>query len=358
MFFFGDIALPHDFKIPATYYSNIFKDNIGVANLEGDIVGKEEISSNSRAIYNSHNIIDYLRSINIKVVSIANNHILDLHTTTRKTVNKLYSEEILHCGAGETLSDAARPVVLKHDDRQYLFLAFGWEVINCKVAGTGRPGVNPFRPKNVLESVRMSKQKYPEAVIILLFHWNYELELYPQPMHRQLAFAAIDAGADAIIGSHSHRVQGIEFYKNAPVVYSLGNWLFPQGVFSNGKVRYPPESRVQMAFQWKPETRQATAHWFEYTDAPSHELRYLESNPVPGCRRVKELTPFNNYQHEEYIGWFRKHRVKRLLLPVYKDMRSHSVNALKDMWVRLRDKVIGVLVTTGIKNYLNSWRIN
>ena len=36
----------------------------------------------------------------------------------------------------------------------------------------------------------------------------------------------LDAGADIVIGAHPHRLQGIEFYKGKPIIYSLGNFWF------------------------------------------------------------------------------------------------------------------------------------
>ena len=40
------------------------------------------------------------------------------------------------------------------------------------------------------------------------------------------AHAYIDAGADAVIGTHPHILQGIEFYNGKPIMYSLGNFWF------------------------------------------------------------------------------------------------------------------------------------
>jgi poly-gamma-glutamate capsule biosynthesis protein CapA/YwtB (metallophosphatase superfamily) len=58
------------------------------------------------------------------------------------------------------------------------------------------------------------------------FHWGWENEPGPSARQRELARALIDAGADAVIGSHPHVTQGVEMYRGRPIVYSLGNFVF------------------------------------------------------------------------------------------------------------------------------------
>ena len=63
-------------------------------------------------------------------------------------------------------------------------------------------------------------------VIIASFHWGEEKEEYPNDVQVELAHAAIDAGADLVLGHHPHVLQGIEQYKGKNIVYSLGNFCF------------------------------------------------------------------------------------------------------------------------------------
>ena len=60
----------------------------------------------------------------------------------------------------------------------------------------------------------------------MYIHWNEEFADYPEEYARTMAKKMIDAGADIIIGSHSHTLMGIEYYKNKPIYYSLGNFVF------------------------------------------------------------------------------------------------------------------------------------
>jgi poly-gamma-glutamate synthesis protein (capsule biosynthesis protein) len=65
-------------------------------------------------------------------------------------------------------------------------------------------------------------------VQIVSIHWGEEYRPRANETQRLLAYALIDAGADAIVGAHPHVVQDIEEYRGAPIFYSLGNFIFDQ----------------------------------------------------------------------------------------------------------------------------------
>jgi poly-gamma-glutamate synthesis protein (capsule biosynthesis protein) len=62
--------------------------------------------------------------------------------------------------------------------------------------------------------------------VVVSFHWGAERTEFPKQYQIETARRAIDAGADAIIGHHPHVLQGIEFYRGKPILYSLGNFAF------------------------------------------------------------------------------------------------------------------------------------
>ena len=63
-------------------------------------------------------------------------------------------------------------------------------------------------------------------ILIVYVHWGTENSTKLEPAQTQMAREYIDAGADAVIGGHTHCLQGMEFYKGAPIVYSVGNFWF------------------------------------------------------------------------------------------------------------------------------------
>ena len=72
------------------------------------------------------------------------------------------------------------------------------------------------------------RKGHPGAFLVVLMHWGIEYSLIQNGAQRSLAQKLIDGGADLIIGSHPHVVQGIESYKHKLIFYSLGNFIFDQ----------------------------------------------------------------------------------------------------------------------------------
>ena len=180
-------------------------------------------------------------------------------------------------------------------------------------------------------------------------HWDYELEIYPMPMHRQLAHRAIEWGADAVIGTHPHCVQGIEIHRGAPIVYSLGNWLFPHGIFINGKLSFPECALRQLAFEWNSKSKEMICHWFDF-DSIINQINFVGSEKAEESELISKLTFFKGFSHAEYVGWFTKNRKKRLLLPVYKSSNSKVSNLFRDWWIVLRGHLIDLLLKHNSKD--------
>jgi poly-gamma-glutamate synthesis protein (capsule biosynthesis protein) len=79
-------------------------------------------------------------------------------------------------------------------------------------------------PDQVVRDIKRTRSK---ADLVLLFlHWGDDLDEVESPDQKAMARRFIDAGADAVIGGHAHLTQSIEWYKDRPIVYSLGNFVF------------------------------------------------------------------------------------------------------------------------------------
>ena len=266
--FLGDISCPEGIS-PSVEGMRGDEFQFSVVNLEGAI--RSTASSPGRAgwayrLYNQHAVLGHLQNLNVRVVSLANNHILDESKSPSGTIRMLAQEGMAACGAGDTLEEAAKPAVVRCRDKILCFMSFGWEAIQCVAAERSRPGVNPLRPAHLLRMVALARRENPDALIVVLVHWGYELELYPQPMHRQLAFQAVDAGANAIVGHHPHCAQGIEFHHGVPIVYSLGNWFLPNGSWFGRHLSYPDYVRRQLVFEWDLDNGSSFCRWFLYSE--------------------------------------------------------------------------------------------
>lgn len=172
----------------------------------------------------------------VDVASLANNHLVDYGPEGLfDTLTTLDTHGIAHFGAGRTLSEARRPAIVEKKGIKVAFLGYfflGDRNIEPKevIATDEQPGVaghfsDPEAMGAMVEAdVRAAKQQADH--VIPFFHWGREGKGTPEPYQQQLARRAIDAGASAVLGSHPHVLQGVEVYKGAPIVYSLGNFVF------------------------------------------------------------------------------------------------------------------------------------
>lgn len=172
----------------------------------------------------------------VDVVSLANNHLMDYGPEGLfDTLTVLDTAKIARFGAGRSLADARAPALVEVQGVKLAFLGYfflGDRNIEPKevIASESTPGVaghfsdTAELKKMLTADVRAAKKKADH--VIPLFHWGREGKGTPEPYQVELAHAAIDAGASAVIGSHPHVLQGIELYKDRPVVYSLGNFVF------------------------------------------------------------------------------------------------------------------------------------
>jgi len=335
MIFLGDVAHPFPSR-PVWMASTMPWDvaNAVVINLEGPVVRTTEPYTSKKIIFNHESLFSNNSLFGVRAACLANNHVTDVGGGVCATRRFLHTIGISSFGAGNNLGEALEPAEVHEDGHAVALLGFGWKTIQCKIATAELAGVAPLDPETMFAALARIVDAGDDREVIVQVHWNYEMEGAPQPAHRQLAMALIDRGAAAIVGHHPHCASGVEIYRGKPIVYSLGNWWMPQGVYLNGQLSYGPESRLQLAFEWHPAGR-FRCHWFNYSPA-DHSISWVSSEEVESSRYVNELTPYAGMDHAAYRSWFRSHRRKRKLLPIYSDMGKRRSNRLKDIWVEVR----------------------
>lgn len=341
MIFSGDIALPYKDAIKIELPESL-NHKVWFGNLEGSLLKNTDNLLNKSAVFNNYSAIeDLLNKIPFKVFGIANNHLLDA-ANIKTTLENLDELGVLSVGAGSNIQDA-RKSVLVNDENNNMFevLAFGWNAINCIYATSTKEGVNPYTKNNVISQVEDKLKSIGEKKLVCYFHWNYELEIYPQPVDRELAYKLIDMGVFAIIGCHAHRVQGCEIYKDHPIVYGLGNFLFPQGVFMDGKIKFPDFTTKQLAFEIDSNSN-FILHWFEY-NKQQQQVVFLHSEDLRHSKLLKE-TPFKNVEHSQYRKWLKINRYhRRKFLPIFNYSGSEHIVELKVNLILLRDRLIRII---------------
>lgn len=159
-------------------------------------------------------------------VSLANNHSGDYGTGALvETMSFLEQAKLPFFGAGRDLQAAHRALFLERRGVRIALLGYDEFLPRRFEAGAARPGVAWSEDEDVVRDIRAARHAGADIVIPFM-HWGWEYEPGPSARQRALARRMLDAGADAVVGSHPHVTQGAEYYRGKPIVYSLGNFVF------------------------------------------------------------------------------------------------------------------------------------
>ncbi len=189
-----------------------------------------------------------LRRAGFNIVSVANNHVYDHGPATfEETVYHLEKAGLKICGLRDTREYYCKPVFITQNSLNIGILAYNWvgledrEGIENHIAVIRDGVVNytwnrtPKKDKEARDKITekninvigdIKKLREEVDIVILLPHWGYEWTIYPPFGVVLEARCFVEAGADIILGCHSHVPQGVERYKNGVIFYSLGNFLF------------------------------------------------------------------------------------------------------------------------------------
>lgn len=165
--------------------------------------------------------------LGIDIVSLANNHALDFGTEALlDSCAALEKAGIRYIGAGENRERAKRMEIIEVNGMKIGFLAASRVIPVVEWnAGKNTPGMfTTYDPSELIAEIEEGKKKC-DALLVYV-HWGEERMELPEDYQRTMARQYIDAGADAVIGSHPHVMQGLEYYKGKLIAYSLGNYIF------------------------------------------------------------------------------------------------------------------------------------
>lgn len=197
--------------------------------------------------------VQLLHEIGVDLVSLANNHTYDYgEDALVDTLTTLEEAHIPFVGAGHNLEEAMKPVYYIMNGRKIAIVSatqIERSTLYTKQATETSPGVLRTKdPTLFLEVIK--KAKANSDYVIAYVHWGTENVDYIDPTQRPLAQQFIDAGADVVIGGHTHCLQGFEFYKGKPILYSLGNFWFNSKTLDSGIMELNIDSKgeVQVFF--------------------------------------------------------------------------------------------------------------
>lgn len=234
LLFGGDVTLssgyielvpePHkDFKWPFRRLEPLMSEiDLLMVNFESAITTHDEPEDKSFVFKADPVMVNVLRQNKIGIVTLGNNHAFDYGPVgLADTLRALDEAGIAHVGAGMSLADARRPVMMEMEGIRIAFLGYG----NYSPAGRSKPGVAYRYRDHVAADIKAARKSGAE-IIIVNFHWGEEKATAPTPEDRSLAHLAVDSGADVVVGHHPHVLQPVEIYKGRVIAYSLGNFIF------------------------------------------------------------------------------------------------------------------------------------
>lgn len=253
--FLGDISFNDEYveqckrgENPFLEFENQFHEsNYVVGNLE--CMAEGDCGVNELKIPRLSTTLDtlsYLNNLSVNIVSLAQNHVYDnLEDGFLKTTTFLRNNNIQYLGAGLSEEDARSKLIIENEGIKLGILNFVSHDTNPNLPSNCKVYLNYMNIDQVIVDIIELKKTVDQ--VVLLLHWGGRVEggYYPDWSQPKLARQFIDAGADLIIGHHSHTVQPYEVYKGKHIFYSLGNFCFSDYYF-NGKL-HPLSARHKVS---------------------------------------------------------------------------------------------------------------
>ncbi|MCR5025507.1 MAG: CapA family protein [Lachnospiraceae bacterium] len=230
--------------------------------------------------------MEALKILGVKGVTLSNNHMMDYGAKGLfDTISALEKAGILHTGAGADLNSALKPMIFRDDKETIAIFNFGWNAEETVYAGYFRAGCAPRKKALILSTLDKYVKENPEHSIVVLMHWGFEHNLYPQPFDTELAHKICGIeNVCAVIGHHSHCPQPYEIYNGKPIFYSLGNFYFgsKRNIFSKRKFKSIPEDMGNYGIAVKLDTATGkTGSCVIRYDAGSDRMLFYETDELP-----------------------------------------------------------------------------
>lgn len=237
--FAGDIMLDRSIRKKINEYGsiqsfvNIFLNNLSaknqeydyvVANLEGPITENKSKTLNPDGSYNNILLFTFTTStsqilnlLNIKVVSLANNHTDNFYNSGFQDTKKFLQEGAIEYFGNPYNYNQKESLSNTVCDNDICIAYIGYHQFTSQNDS-----------QRIENEIKKLKQNEKTDFIVVMPHWGVEYATKSSQNQKNLARGWIDAGADMVIGAHSHVIEESEIYKGKYIYYSLGNYIFDQ----------------------------------------------------------------------------------------------------------------------------------
>ncbi|WP_276390837.1 CapA family protein [Eudoraea chungangensis] len=221
----GDLVINKSYTLDSDVIDFFKNSDLNIVNLEAPVT-----TTTSKIIKTGPHLKSdieltrkILKELKVDLVTLANNHVLDYdHQGIKDTLQFCKDYDINTVGAGTNLENASKTFYFDTSVGKIGIVNFAeneWASATEK-----RAGANPM---DIIDNVRQIKESKLKAdYLFVIIHGGHEYYNLPSPrMQKQYRFYA-ECGADLVVGHHTHCISGFEVYKEVPIYYSLGNFLF------------------------------------------------------------------------------------------------------------------------------------
>lgn len=241
--FVGDVSLADNWDIMPKYderkigiYGVLDEEVLSIMNNADIMVANNEFTLSNRGtrlnkaytFKGDPKRASIYKEMGVDLVSLANNHIYDYgHDAFIDTLNTLKSQDIAFVGAGNNIEEAKKP---------YYYIINGYKIAFLNATRAEKNIITPeatenkegvfrcYDPSLFIEEIQKAKQE--SDYVVALIHWGKEQSHTLEQVQIDTGKKYIDAGADVLVGSHAHVLQGIEIYNGKLIAYNLGDFLF------------------------------------------------------------------------------------------------------------------------------------
>ncbi len=234
-----------------------------------------------------------MRRAGFHAVTLAGNHIADCGAEgIADTMAALDAAGIAHCGAGADLEAARRPCLIESAGVRVALLSYncvgpeeGWATpsragcAHVRIDTEDGSAINPRAPLRTPDENSLAQmaadiraaRAAAQVVVVALHKGIVHTPAVLAPYERAVAHAAVDAGADVVIGHHAHILRGIEMYRGKPIFHGLGNGCVVTRALS-------PDTEDPARAEWARRRREI----FGFTPDPAYYLAPFHPQAVNG----------------------------------------------------------------------------
>jgi len=204
-------------------------DDLTIVNLECSASDIGTPAAKSFTFNCAREALPVMTESGVEVANLANNHGADWGMEALlETKANVANAGMAPVGVGANADEAHQAAIFEINGWTVAVVGFGGVIPHQGwIATEDTPGMADGDTIETMVSAVEAADRIADLVFVTI-HWGVELDLQPRPEDIERAHAMIDAGADAIFGHHPHRLQPLEFYKDRPIAWSLGNFVWPR----------------------------------------------------------------------------------------------------------------------------------